>query len=151
MSKLWTIGHGLAKPELIRVLLEAERIDVVIDVRSKPWSQRNPSFNRARLKTAVESWDMEYLWLGENLGGLDQHTAQHLAEACDQVAALARQKRVVLLCSESHWQNCHRDYLLAGEFQARGLTVVHLLHDRTAVKAPTLAHRISTADQDRLF
>lgn len=148
---IWTVGHGLAKPELIRSILEPAGIRAVIDVRSIPYSRRNLPFSKGKIKQLVNSWGLEYLWLGENLGGLDQHVSQYFEDACDQVALLARHKRTVLLCSESGWKGCHRDYMLAGPFQDRGFDVVHLLHDGTSQPAPTLEQRLKQADQPKLF
>jgi uncharacterized protein (DUF488 family) len=149
---IWTIGHGLAKPELVRGILDAAGIKAVIDVRSVPYSRRNLPFSKGKLHPLVNSWGMEYLWLGTNLGGLDAHVSQYFEDACDQVAMLARHKPVVLLCSESVWRGCHRDYLLAGPFQKRGFEVVHLLHDGTSAPAPTLEQRVAAShEQPPLF
>jgi uncharacterized protein (DUF488 family) len=59
-------------------------------------------------------------------------------EALDEVASLARAQRVVLLCSESRPEGCHRSRMLAPALERRGVQVEHILHSGELSATPTL-------------
>ncbi|NPV08073.1 MAG: DUF488 domain-containing protein [Anaerolineae bacterium] len=67
--RVWTIGHSdRSLPELIQ-LLRAHSISLVVDVRSQPYSQWAPQFNREALARGLEAADIAYRYLGDELGG----------------------------------------------------------------------------------
>jgi len=49
------------------------------------------------------------------------------------VAAMASEAGVALLCAEERPEHCHRALLIGPALEERGLRVVHLLHDGTAL------------------
>ena len=46
------------------------RSDVLVDVRSYPYSQFAPQYNREALQQALREARCQYLFLGEELGGI---------------------------------------------------------------------------------
>ena len=53
MPELFTIGHSTHLWEKFLELLRQHRIQAVADVRSSPYSRRNPQFNRETLQAAL--------------------------------------------------------------------------------------------------
>lgn len=142
MTTIYTVGHGLADPGLIHSILAAAGVDVLVDVRSTPYSRRNPQFSRAPLASLASSWGMAYDWRGANLGGFGPN--EHFDETVHELAGAAPRRTIALLCSEKDYTACHRKTLLTPAFQRLGLTVVHLLHDGTTATEPGLCHEPDT-------
>jgi hypothetical protein len=68
MPELFTIGHSTHSWEKFLELLRQHRIETVADVRSSPYSQFNPHFNREPLQLALRQQGISYVFLGEELG-----------------------------------------------------------------------------------
>jgi uncharacterized protein (DUF488 family) len=68
MPELFTIGHSTHSWEKFLELLRQHRIEAVADVRSSPYSQFNPQFNRETLQAALRQHGISYVFLGEELG-----------------------------------------------------------------------------------
>src|ERR1039458_1876101 len=68
MPELFTIGHSTHSWEKFLELLRQHHIEAVADVRSSPYSQYNPQFNRDSLQHALRDQDIAYVFLGEELG-----------------------------------------------------------------------------------
>ena len=66
---IYTVGHSTHTAEDFLRLLAAHQIDVVADVRSRPYSHYNPHFNRDALKNLLHEAGVRYLFLGRELGG----------------------------------------------------------------------------------
>ncbi len=69
---IWTVGHSNHDFETFVALVRAARIDFLVDVRSYPYSQVAPQFNREELQAAIELRGVRYLFLGSELGGRPQ-------------------------------------------------------------------------------
>src|SRR4051812_31180744 len=64
-----TVGHSNHHLDhFIRLVREAE-LDVVVDVRSHPYSRFAGQFNREPLERSLTDTDVRYLFLGRELGG----------------------------------------------------------------------------------
>jgi uncharacterized protein (DUF488 family) len=86
-------------------------------VRSIPYSRRWPQFRREALAAALTSAGVDYVWLGEGLGGRPRDPA------------LARERPTAIMCAERDPLDCHRFHLLAKPLVQRGANIVHLLGD----------------------
>jgi uncharacterized protein (DUF488 family) len=58
--------------------------------------------------------------------------------ALDDLTKEAHSQRVVVLCSESRPETCHRSRMLEPELESRGIAVNHILPDGTLSAQPTL-------------
>jgi len=67
--KIYTIGHSNHSLDTFLNLLRDLRIDVVVDIRSKPSSQVVPHFNRKPLENSLKMDGFKYLYFGKELGG----------------------------------------------------------------------------------
>ena len=65
---LFTIGYSGRSIDNFIALLDRHKITALCDVRSVPYSSRNPQFNRPTLKKVLKSHNIEYIFLGEELG-----------------------------------------------------------------------------------
>ncbi len=71
---IYTIGHSTHSTDQFIKILQAYKIELVVDVRTIPRSRHNPQFNENQLRLDLERQDIEYLHL-EELGGL-RHTTK---------------------------------------------------------------------------
>lgn len=144
---LFTIGHGaLPFDDLVRRLTD-NGVRTVLDVRSQPYSSHAPQYNRVDLEAELVASGLAYRWLGEHLGGkplvpggaVPIEDGELLAAGVTEAAGLARGATSALLCAELDPARCHRNTVLAEQFEGHGFTVIHILDDgSTAAHQPTL-------------
>ena len=134
-KEIWTIGHSTHSLEEFVLMLETFQIQLVVDVRSLPGSNRFPQFNKESLELSLPKNNIKYYHL-KALGGLrkatkgSHNTAWRVASfrnyadymetdefkaAIVDLEALAATQRVAIMCAEAVWWRCHRsmisDYL----------------------------------------
>ena len=156
MPTLFTIGHSNQKAADFIELLEQYSIECVVDVRSKPRS-RFPYFNRGPLEKRLRELGIDYLYLGDHLGGHpdDDSLYRDGRVVYERVAALSgfrreirnvadksRQVRLALMCSEEDPAKCHRHPLLATALKKRGVKVIHLRRDGTCQDADSISEPV---------
>src|SRR5262245_2682672 len=146
---LFSIGHSNAQIDAFLELLRQNRITAVIDARSKPYSRYNPHFSRDALKQSLEAEGVEYVYLGDKLGGRPESAAfyfdsgrvdyEQLADApfylegVEQMLELAENKMVAFMCAEADYKKCHRYWLITRTLLSRGIEVRHILHSGEVV------------------
>ena len=142
---LFTIGHSNHSAEHFFGLLRQHGIDVLVDVRSQPYSQYSPQFNRESLKPAVLGGGLQYLFMGEELGGRpaeldcyddDGHVlysklsqSPRFLRGIDRVEKGIEKYRVALMCSEEDPTVCHLFLLNARVLADRGAALQHIRGD----------------------
>jgi uncharacterized protein (DUF488 family) len=143
-----TIGHSTRTTEALIELLNAHKIEMLIDVRRWPGSKRHPQFNREALSASLKSNGIEYLWRGD-LGGFrkpafdspnnawrvsafrayaDFMLTNEFERIMNGMETLADEKRIALMCAEAVPWRCHRQ-LLADAFIVRRWIVLHIMDD----------------------
>ncbi|TAK78355.1 MAG: DUF488 domain-containing protein, partial [Dehalococcoidia bacterium] len=65
---IYTIGHGDQTAEALFHVLDTHQIQVLVDVRSTPYSGRHPQFNQAALRGSALQHGITYRW-EYDLGG----------------------------------------------------------------------------------
>jgi len=144
---LFSVGHSNKTIDHFVDLLRAQAVDVVIDVRSHPYSRFAPHFNREPLKETLARSGMRYGFLGRELGGrpagdeyyddeghvLYGRVAQTplFLSGIDRLESGLEQFRLAMMCSEEDPTDCHRRLLVARVLEECGIAVVHLRGDRT--------------------
>lgn len=68
MQPLFTIGHSRHSLEHFMALLQRHNVTVLADVRSWPYSQRFPHFQRAVLQKQLPQAEIRYVFWGKELG-----------------------------------------------------------------------------------
>jgi uncharacterized protein (DUF488 family) len=140
---IWTVGHSNHPLDALLRLLEGERIEVVADVRSSPFSRFAPQYNREDLERSLRGAGLRYLFLGDSLGGRPAREEHYDAEgralywamsaepsfqaAIERLEAGARTHRVALLCAEATPRDCHRRLLVGKVLAERGIALRHIL------------------------
>src|SRR5689334_3032695 len=66
---VFSIGYSLHEMPFFLELLRKAGIDALADVRSHPVSRFRPQFNKAELEPALRACGIQYVFLGEELGG----------------------------------------------------------------------------------
>src|SRR5438552_16394672 len=65
---VFTVGHSNLEFTRFVALLNQHGIQALADVRSSPYSQYNPQFNRETLERALREEGISYVFLGQELG-----------------------------------------------------------------------------------
>ncbi|MGA8043717.1 MAG: DUF488 domain-containing protein [Terracidiphilus sp.] len=142
MSTVYTIGHSAHTYEEFAALLASQRIEVVVDTRSAPYSRFAPQFDREILQRSLTLSGMKYLFLGVELGGRPGNSAYYDAEghvlysrithdpafvsAIQRVERGIAAFRVALMCGEENPAHCHRRLLVGRVLAERGHRVMHI-------------------------
>ena len=135
-------------------LLKLHRIELLIDVRSKPRSRFNPHFNKGRLEKLLWESGLEYRYFGEALGGHPQAEEFYDSEghvvyerisvkrvfrlAIREVIDLSAPTRLAIMCAEEDPSECHRHPLLARALHEQSVRVFHIRKDGTLQEAATM-------------
>ncbi len=141
-NKIFTIGHGNRGIDIFLNLLVENDIQLLIDVRTTPYSRFHPQFRQSNLKVNLEHSEIAYLWLGNELGGRPKDPALYFnsevnysaiketelfKSGIQEVLTLAATGiKVTLMCSESDPNECHRKHLIADELINKGFQIIHI-------------------------
>lgn len=146
MKTVFTIGHSNHTIEHFLSLLTVHNISAIADVRSSPYSEYSPQFNREAMQQKLRDANIEYVFLGRELG------ARRTEEGCyvnsrarydairnlpafrnglDRVLQEIERHTVSLLCSEADPLACHRTILVCPELKVLSpdIKIVHILGD----------------------
>jgi len=143
---IYTVGHSNHPLERVVELLRLHEIDVLADVRSQPYSQYSPHFDRPSIESALKAAGLCYIYLGKELGGRPRGAEFYdpadgrvlygrVADTPSFRAGITRletgiqQYRVVIMCSEENPESCHRRLLVARVLVTRGVAVRHIRAD----------------------
>jgi len=102
-------------------MLRGHGVGVLIDVRSRPRSQRE-EFDRKNLEPAILAAGLSYCWKGDVLGGIG-----HIKE--ETIASLAQwqqDKTACLMCMEADHRKCHRHLKIASRLAGLWVEVIHI-------------------------
>ncbi len=153
-AEIWTVGHSTHSLPVLADLLRGHRIEVLADVRSQPFSRRNPQFNRDSLGSCLESAAIRYVWLGAELGGRPPEaefydgkghvlygmvaSTERFLSGLERLMGGAERYRVAIMCAEENPARCHRRLLVARALVERGVTVRHIRGDGSLVSEEDL-------------
>jgi len=142
---VYTVGHSNQSLDRFVELLRQHAVDVLVDVRSAPYSRYAPQFGHQMLSTRLPAAGIKYLFLGRELGGRpdepafydpDGHVnyarlarAPRFLSGIERVLTGGRRFRVALMCSEEDPSICHRRLLVGRVLCERGAEVKHIRGD----------------------
>jgi uncharacterized protein (DUF488 family) len=148
---VWTVGHSTRSIGEFLSVLDAYRIEALIDVRRFPGSRRLPQFQAAALEAVVEERGMAYRWLS-GLGGrrrpsptspnlgwrhaafrayADHVASEEFADGLTELLVVSGGLRTAVVCAEILWWRCHRR-LIADVLTALGVEVRHIRDARVS-------------------
>lgn len=129
---IYTLGTSNRELEEFLELLRSRGISRVCDVRSFPTSRRYPHFSSPRFAETLRERGLEYLWLGEELGGYRQggyreHMRSELfRRGMDELEGFASGAPTAVVCAEKFPWKCHRRFIAAA-LEERGWKVIHVI------------------------
>ena len=142
---VYTVGHSNHSPRAFLALLKSPAIKALVDVRSAPYSGYTPHFNHDALKDMLESQCIDYIFLGEELGGRPRDRSCYdesgrvqydrvaetdaFEDGIGRVIYRANDGPIALMCTEKDPLECHRTLLVARQLAEMGLDVQHILAD----------------------
>lgn len=119
---IYTIGYQkITLVNLVQIMGKSagKNIDLLVDVRSKPYS-RKADFNQ---KNLIYVFGKKYLWLGDICGGL---TGKATDVCIEKLAQLGKKRNILLMCMENDPLKCHRYSDLSLRLLAMGIQAIHL-------------------------
>lgn len=166
--QLFSVGHSNQSIEEFYQLLESQRIDCILDVRSVPYSKYTPQFNEEALKLWLKKQGVLYVPFGKHFGArrsdcLKETTfiKKGVKETKPQVnfelgvttldflsgverlnKALDQGRRISLMCSEADPLGCHRFSFISRYFYDIGWDVQHIMRDEETGGPIVRSHRI---------
>jgi uncharacterized protein (DUF488 family) len=152
LAPIFTLGHSNLEIDAFLDLLQRHAIQLVVDIRSVPYSRFHPQFNRAALSQAIEAAGIGYRFAGQHLGGRPTDPACYrngvvpsgkdeihrqldyrlvMARPWYQTAICelmewAQAQRLVILCAEEDPAHCHRQRLVTQSLLALAVEVRHI-------------------------
>ena len=162
--EVFTVGHSNRSELDLVELLRRHGINTVVDVRSTPYSEWSPQFNRKTIAATLKEHDIAYSYLGDELGvrsddpscyGSDGKVVYARLAATEQfrrglrrVVKGAQRRKLALMCSEQDPIDCHRSILLAPELERFGVAVSHIRHPDGGLESQdALEHRVVECEE----
>lgn len=146
LSTLYTVGHSNHQAEDFVRMVQRHGVTAIVDVRSHPYSQHNPQFDRERFSALLARSGLAYYYLGDELGGRPRDPACYVdgrveydrvetsvpfREGVRRLLQLLREHTPALMCAEKDPLSCHRTLLVARRMASLDVRVVHILADGT--------------------
>ena len=168
MTRIRTIGHSTRTIEEFIGALQANGINLVVDVRTVPGSKRYPQFNKEALAKSLRDNGIDYehlpelggrrkarkdsrntAWRNESFRGYADHLeTEEFASGIARLEQLAGDCTAAIMCAEAVWWKCHRG-LIADYLKVRGVEVIHIIDaNKTEVHPFTSAARVMNGKLD---
>ena len=139
---IYTVGHSNIQISEFIGLIKAFKIEVVVDVRSWPYSKYATQFNKDEIHQSLSVNNITYLYMGNLVGGKPQEREFYDNEGYVKYDRLAASPsfqteisrlmkgiglyRIVLMCSEEDPTNCHRRLLIGRVLKKQGIEVLYI-------------------------
>jgi uncharacterized protein (DUF488 family) len=148
IMRAYTIGHSTHPIEKFIKLLKDAGIDTIVDVRSVPYSQYSPQYNRENIKVELQNNNINYIFMGDELGA--RHVEPEVLDGDGRVifdkvrmldsfkkgikrviSGLGKGYSIALMCTEKNPFECHRFSLVSYALKKEGVSISHILEDGT--------------------
>lgn len=152
MTAIYTIGHSNHETELFISLLHQHGIELLVDVRSSPYSRYVPQANREALARSLATAGIAYRFLGKQLGGKPQgqvadyddlQASPDFQEGISVLLDLAESSTTAIMCAEGDHRHCHRYRLITPALIRHGARVVHIQPDGSIDDEEELPQQLS--------
>ncbi len=141
---VYTIGHSTNTTEAFDGHLMHTHIDVIVDVRSVPYSRYASQFNRETIAAHLAHKNIRYIYMGNQLGA--RHSENRLLSG-EGIVDFSKVERsdffthaierlyegirkgytIALMCAEKNPLECHRFSLIARHLHQSGCSVSHIV------------------------
>jgi len=166
--EVYTIGHSNSSAEKIIGLLKTYNVQALVDVRSFPYSQYAPQFNREAFAENLRLSGIEYGFGGDSLGGHPKDPTCYkdsrrgrkkvnyreisrrpwFQKAIARLVEAASERRTAIMCSEENPSQCHRHQLIAQILSGMNVKVWHIRGQGTLEDAKSLPFSESVATHE---
>lgn len=139
---IFSVGHSNHSMAEFLNLIQEFSINVLVDVRSHPYSQYAPHFNSPGLSHELKARTIKYLYLGGELGGRPEDEGFYddkgyvlysewsqstlFLEGIERLERGVEGHRIAMMCSEENPRDCHRRLLITPVLEGRGIKVMHI-------------------------
>ena len=158
ITTLFTIGYSGRSLDEFIALLEQYKITALCDVRSMPYSRRNPQFNRESLQQDLKSRNIDYVFLGEELGARSKDPSSYVDGKAiyGKIAELPLFKQgleriklgmekdyiLALMCAEKDPLSCHRSILICRNLRDANIDIRHIIDNKSIETQYDLEQRL---------
>jgi len=128
---IYTLGTSTRSPKEFIELLSSHGVEVMVDVRRFPFS-RFEHFRREKLEGLLPEAGIDYIYVGEELGGYRRGgyqsftTTSGFLSGLQKLEEIARKRSTPIICAERFPWRCHRRFI-ALEMEKRGWQVSHII------------------------
>ena len=165
MKNLYSIGYSSYDIESFINVLKSTSIDAIADVRSLPYSQYKPEFNRETLKQTLLENNVYYVFLGSELGarskdemcyveGRANYTliakTENFKKGINRLVNGLEKYNIALMCAELDPLRCHRNILICRSLKKFNINIYHILDNgRIETNNSTETRLISEYSMDK--
>ncbi|WP_297273548.1 DUF488 domain-containing protein [uncultured Bacteroides sp.] len=163
MDKIYTVGHSIQSIDEFYEMLYNYGINCIIDVRSIPFSQRVPQFNKEVLKQFLNRCGIIYAHFGTEFGARRTDCLIHIIKDGIDIQqvnfekgtttfdfqrgiqrlnnALSQGRTICLMCTESNPLDCHRFSFISRYLYDNNYDVAHIVRDKLTKKVTLKSHK----------
>jgi len=154
---IYSVGHSTHTVQDFIKLLKSRGITAIADVRSVPYSRFQPQFNREVLTKSLKEFDIEYVFVGDSIGGRSSNEddyengrvvygrlkkSDNFESGLERVVLGSEKYQLALMCSEKEPIECHRTLLVGQTLFERGIPITHIHGDGTLEKHEDAIQRL---------
>jgi len=141
VGKIFTIGYSGTEIDGFLDKLAMNKIDVVCDVRSTPYSIYKPDFSRREFRKHLNSASIKYAFFGEQLGARPKDRSVYVrgqakydkiaetayfTEGLERLREGSKKLNLALVCSEKDPIDCHRACLVCHNLEDMRERIFHI-------------------------
>ena len=157
---IYTIGHSNHPIEKFIELLQAYKVETIVEVRSVPKSSYSTHFNKPNLIYELSQYNIQYSgMLMKMLGGRPEDTSvlnsdnkideafiekkEWYKDGIKKLISLSKESKIAIMCSEENPKNCHRGYIISHTLLKEGEEVHHIRGDGSLQKASYISKQVT--------
>ena len=143
--KIYTIGHSTRSLEEFIDILKHYEVELLIDIRKLPGSNKFPHFNKEVLEIELSKSNIQYIHFPE-LGGFRKEgyfaftQTEEFSSVIKKFLEIIDNKTTAIMCAEILWWRCHRRYV-ANALVELGRQVIHIFE-----KGKVYEHKLKSKD-----
>lgn len=144
IDTIYSIGYsGFSINDFVNTL-QSNQISLLVDVRSQPYSQHFPDYNKDNLEKTLKVSGIYYRNYAKEFGARQEDRKYYSNEGYldfelfaksplfldgykKLINSMRQNYRFALMCAEKDPFNCHRAILVSRSFHEAGYKVIHLL------------------------
>jgi len=151
-----TIGYGNMGIKEFIERIKKFRVNCIVDVRTRPYSKYNISFNKEELRDRLADEGISYFWFGNKIGGnydkikfcdeqgIVDYTkvseSEKFIEGIKEFENMIPRYNICVMCSKGNPLNCHRFLLISRKLKQ--YNIYHIMPNGSIVKNSELEQKL---------